>query len=355
MVMNPDTNADDFDLFAADAGAALRRPAPDNGLAGVRSSLRRRRISRVAGAGGAVVVVFAAGALLLADNTDDSQRLVPADDTVSTSPDLSTSTSAPATTALADPASGAGWVPPGTEFTSTDFGPVAAFYGGPVVAGLSRQISVEGHRPLQVITASVSYQGFATATEQVCVYENGGGGCRDAASGVPWSVFMTSSVDNGDAEFDLWGVEGVPEKTAFVSYSDGDLQLWQRPIMGFAAFPNVAGDDEIVIAYDVDGTELGQFGVAYLTATAADLPAPLRADISEAEFQALSDLTANTVRDCLTSRGGTFTGDLAAFPSDVDQAAVWGRCVAETKQIVGDAVKELNPRFYDPRTERPQN
>ena len=351
--MSPNTNDDDFDLFAAAAGAELRRPAPHDGLAGVRSSLRRRRISRVAGAGGAVVFVFGAGALLLANNTDDSQRLVPADDTVSTSPDPSTS--APATTAVADQASAAGWVPPGTEFASTDFGPVAAFYAGPTVAGLSRQISVEGHRPLQVVTASLSYNGFATATEQVCVHENFGGGCRDASSGVPWSVYMTSSVDNGDGEFDLWGVEGVPEKTAFVSYSDGDLQLWQRPIMGLAAFPNVAGDDEIVIAYDVDGNELGQFGVAYLTETAADLPSPLRADISEVEFQELSDLTTDTVRDCLTSRGGTFTGDLATFPSDVDQAAIWMQCVGETKRVVGDAVQALNPRFYDPSTERPQN
>ena len=86
--MNPDASGDHFDDFATAAGAALRRPAPDNGLAGVRSSLRRRRISQVAGAGGAAVIVFAAGALLLATNQDDSQlRVVPADDIVPTSPD----------------------------------------------------------------------------------------------------------------------------------------------------------------------------------------------------------------------------------------------------------------------------
>ncbi|HSP27483.1 MAG TPA: hypothetical protein VLN74_02955 [Ilumatobacteraceae bacterium] len=354
--MNPDANDDPFDDFATAAGAALRRPAPDNGLAGVRSSLRRRRISQIAGAGGAAMIVFAVGGLLLANNQDDSPgRLVPADDTVSTSPDSSPSTSAPETTAATEPAAAPYWVPPGKEFASTDFGPLASAYAGPVVAGLSRQISIEGHRPLQVVTASLRYDGRATATEQVCVSENGGGGCRDSSGPVPWSVFMTSSVDNGDADFDLWGVEGLPENTAFVSYSDGDLQLWQRPIMGFAAFPNVEGNEEIVIAYDADGTELGQFGVAYLTATAVDEPAPLLADISQAEFQELSDLTTNTVRECLTSRGGTFTGDVATFPSDVDQAAVWEQCVAETKQIVGDAVQELNPRFYDPSTERPQN
>ena len=98
--MNPDANDDDFDDFATAAGAALRRPAPDNGLAGVRSSLKRRRITQVAVAGGAAVIVFAAGALLLGTNQDNSQRLVPADDSVSTSPDTSTSTSAPTTTAV---------------------------------------------------------------------------------------------------------------------------------------------------------------------------------------------------------------------------------------------------------------
>ena len=352
--MNPDANGDDFDDFATAAGAALRRPAPDNGLAGVRSSLRRRRINRVAGAGGAAVIVFAAGALLLATKQDDSpRRLVPADDIVSTSPDPLSSTSASPTTAAAAPATYPYWVPPGTEFASTDLGPVTAAYAGPVVASMSRQIGIEGHPP-QAVTTSLSYIGLATATEQVCASEQGGGSCREVPSPASWSIAMTSSVDNGDASFDLWTIEGLPENAAFVSYSDGDLQLWQRPIMGFVAFPNVEGNEEIATAYDVDGTEIGQFGVTQLTA-ALDGPRPLLADITQAELGVLSDLTANTVRDCLASRGATFTADMATFPSDVDQAAVWEQCVGETKQIVGDAVQALNPRFYDPSTERPQN
>jgi hypothetical protein len=103
MVMNPDANDDGFDDFATAAGAALRRPAPDNGLAAVRSSLKRRRITQVAVAGGAAVIVFAAGALLLGTNQDNSQRLVSVAETVSTSPDPSTSTTAPTTTAVVAP------------------------------------------------------------------------------------------------------------------------------------------------------------------------------------------------------------------------------------------------------------
>jgi hypothetical protein len=60
------------------------------------------------------------------------------------------------------------------------------------------------------------------------------------------------------------------------------------------------------------------------------------------------------MRDCLTARGGTLAGNVATFPPDVDQVVVWEQCVTETKQIVGDAVTELDPRFFDPITERPQ-
>ncbi len=247
-----------------------------------------------------------------------------------------------------------GWIPPGTEFVSTDLGPATTVYNGPVVAALSRQIGIEGHPP-QVITTSLTYAAHATAIEQVCTSEDGSSGCRPEWNTASWSTSVTSSIDNGFASFDLWTIEGVPTEAAFVYYEDGDLQLWQRPIMGFAAFPNVEGNDEIVIAYDASGAEIGQFGLAQQGFSVVEGSTPLVADLSKAEFINLGDLTANTVRKCLTTSGGALAGDVATFPSDVDQAVVWQRCVGETKQIVGDAVKELNPRFYDLSTERPQN
>lgn len=246
------------------------------------------------------------------------------------------------------------WVPPGMQFVSTDLGPATTVYNGPVVAALSRQIGIEGHPP-QVVTTSLIYAGYATAIEQVCTSEEGSSGCREAWSTASWSTSVTSSIDNGFATFDLWTIEGVPAEAAFVSYHDGDLQLWQRPIAGFAAFPNVAGDDEIVIAYDVDGNEIGRFGAAQQAVRSFDDQMPAVADISKADFVHLDDFTTNTMRACLTTSGGELVGDVATFPSDVDQAAVWERCVGETKQIVGAAVDELRPRFYDPSIERPQN
>jgi hypothetical protein len=254
------------------------------------------------------------------------------------------------TPAAAPPA----WVPPGTEFVSTDLGPATTVYDGPVVAALSRQIGIDGHPP-QVLTTSLTYSGYATAIEQVCTSESGSRGCREAWSTASWSVSETSSIDNGFATFDLWTIEGLPADAAFVSYSEGDLQLWQRPIMGFAAFPSAAGRNEVVIAYDANGTEIGQFGAAQQAAGTFDDSMPLIADISKAEFSDLGELTSNTLRECLTANGGTLVDDVATFSPDVDQMAVWEQCVGETKQAVGDAVEELNPRFYDQRSERPRN
>jgi hypothetical protein len=252
------------------------------------------------------------------------------------------------------PVAAPAWSPPGTEFASTDLGPASTVYQGPAVAALTRQIGIEGHPP-QVISTSLIYDGGATATEQVCTSENGSAGCRPDWNTTPWSTSVTSSVDNGFASYDLWTIEGLPANTAFVSYVDGDLELWQRPIMSFAAFPNVPGEEQIVIAYSDNGTEIARFGAAQQAATAFTGPVPPQADLSTSEFADLSELTVTTLRVCLTTRGGTLDGDVATFPPEVDQAAVWEQCVTEAQQAVGDAVHELNPRFYDPATERPQN
>lgn len=244
------------------------------------------------------------------------------------------------------------WSPPGTEFASSDLGPATMVWGGPAVAALTRQVGIEGHPP-QVIWTSMAYVGNATAIEQVCTSENDSSTCRPEWSTASWA--MTSSVSNGDATFDLFIIEGLPANAAFASYSDGDLELWQRPITGFAAFPNVPGEEQVVIAYTADGTEIGRFGAEQQRDPEFAGPVPLHADLSSSELADLSELTLSTMRDCLTSRGGTLSGGVANFSPDIDQVAVWDQCVTETKQVVGDAVTELDPSFYDPVTERPQS
>lgn len=67
-----------FDDLALRAGAALRRPAPENGVAAILARHRRQRVTMIAAAGGAVVLV-AVGAILLGSNRNDDEPLQPVD------------------------------------------------------------------------------------------------------------------------------------------------------------------------------------------------------------------------------------------------------------------------------------
>ncbi len=256
-------------------------------------------------------------------------------------------TTAPASVASA-------WMPSGTEFPLTDLGPATEVFNGLAVEALTRQVGVEGHPP-QVIATTIGYWATATAVVSVCTSENGSSGCRPDSYPISWSTSVTSSVDNGFADYDLWTVEGLPAAAAFVSYVDGDQQLWQRPVAGFSAFPNMPGSDEVVIAYDAAGSELARFGAAEAQAVSALVVAPPQADISRAQFDELTDLTRTTMETCLVEVGGTVgVGNVVTFADDVDQIAVWDQCVASVQADVAAAVTAIDPRFYDPSTERPE-
>ena len=104
---NADRSDAGFDDFAHAAGAALRRPAPEDGLAGVRSSRKRRRVVQVVAATGAAAIVVVAGALLVTTNQDDSRGRIASDNSISSGPESSTpgpstSTSTPTTSTLVD-------------------------------------------------------------------------------------------------------------------------------------------------------------------------------------------------------------------------------------------------------------
>lgn len=92
----------------------------------------------------------------------------------------------------------------------------------------------------------------------MCTSENGSSGCRPEWNTSSWSTSITASVDNRFSTFDLRTVEGLPGDVAYVSYTGGEQQRWQRPVLGFAAFPNVDDGDQIVIAYDDTGNEVGR-------------------------------------------------------------------------------------------------
>jgi hypothetical protein len=253
------------------------------------------------------------------------------------------------------------WAPPGTEFALTDLGASAASPGGPVVEALTRRIGVAGH-PDQIVSPSLTYMGAATAEVHQCVWENGGGGCNPEWNPATWSIGRTSSVDNGDADFDLVTVDGVTADAAFVGYTSGDVAYWQRPVAGFAALPYAGDADVSVTAWDRNGVVVATYDDdAYFDLVSEPHPTlgyvakgrPLVADLSQEQHESLSELTRSSMRTCLTDRGGTIgDGDVATFAPSVDQVAIWDECVAAVKEIVGEAVAALDPEFYDPALDR---
>lgn len=137
----PDRGDDGFDDFASAAGAALRRPAPDGGLAGVRQSRQRHRAVQIAAGTGAAVLLFVGGALVLGATQDDSQRLVTPDTTLSTTPDntpstnpdSSTSTSTTTTTTVVERSGGPVTLTAATPMLWADGVLVAAWVNGEFV------------------------------------------------------------------------------------------------------------------------------------------------------------------------------------------------------------------------------
>ncbi len=257
-----------------------------------------------------------------------------------------------ASTAPAPPA----WQPPGDEFPVIDLGAGTQSALGPTVAAMTRSVGVEGHPPIQ-LTTSLTYQGGVTADLVVCAAEEYSSGCRDGSpqSAVTWSIYVTSSVENKvSLTTDLWVLEGVAPGTAFISYIDGDVRLWQRPIAGLVVFPDVAGRDEVAIAHDAVGTELARYTLADLGPIVETVEVPPQADLTVAEFDAISDLTRDSMADCLAAAGGTSTtGEVYHFAEDVDQLAVWADCVATTQSAIADAIAEIGPQFFDPLTQTP--
>jgi hypothetical protein len=194
----------------------------------------------------------------------------------------------------------------------------------------------------------------------------GGGSAPDWMIGVPITS-ISSSIDNRVADFDVWSWTNVPASAAYVVFTQGDVQLWQRPIRGVVQFPyawlthNNVGNAEPAqpgaaepyeaMAFDAAGTRVGDASQAAIDTASAGVSEPDQrwADITTAQMETLTTLNDTTARDCLTRSGATFSPDhmVATLPEGVDNAAVWSACVEETKSAVAAAVAEINPRYYD--------
>jgi hypothetical protein len=255
-----------------------------------------------------------------------------------------------------------GFVPAGVEYPLTDLGEPDHGASGLTVAALARVTQVPGQPPI-VSGPTLSYSGGASAEVQWCTSSSGGAGCSpEWLVGVPW-VGQTSSVDNLHADFDVWTWSNVPAEAAFVTFTQSDSRLWQRPVHGMVQFrvtkatqPGVAGVPVQAVALDAAGNELQRADDQTVYEAGMKVTAPPQADLTAAQGVAIVELTDRTIRTCLSQVGATYSdyGTVAFLPASTNVQLVWNTCVAETKATVAAAVKEINPRYYDPsKGERP--
>jgi hypothetical protein len=306
-------------LFGSTATA---RPAPTRGTTTVRLTPGSpgHRPRAIVGAAAAAIGVLGIAGLLAVDRGDD--RVTP-------SAGSPPATDAPAATARPV------WQPPGEEFAITDLGPATESQGGPVVEALTRRVGVPGYAD-RTLAPSLTYSGGTTAELQDCVWSERGGQCLPE-----WSPTWWSTSDDGDAARGLFTFGGLPPGTAVVGYADGETAYWQRPVRGFAAFPNLPGRAEVVTAWDAGGTVITTVDLA--TYAGVTVQPPDGVGLSPGAINELNQLTWSSMRTCLSARGGEVGGtfSVADFPDDVDQTAVWDECVAEVKAIVARRVDEL--------------
>ena len=255
-----------------------------------------------------------------------------------------------------DDSPSAAWQPAGVEYPLVDLGPATSSHYI-TAAGLSRMVQIPG-QPVLTIARTIQYAFGASAEEQLCEDFAGGAGCApDYTWGKQPDISVSSSVDNRVADEDIWMWDGLPQGTTYVEYVDGNSHMWQRPIAGFAAFPDVKGRSEVATAFADDGTVLGRAGGGVIDApTQAVGTGEVRADIDSVQNDELVLLTSATMHDCLTQSGGTWDSfNVATFAAGVDELSIWTECVAKTKQVVGARVAEMNVRTYDPAVDQPLN
>jgi hypothetical protein len=240
--------------------------------------------------------------------------------------------------------------PSGTEFRIADLGPATRHTThGVTLTELSRDIGVNGTSQLTV-EVGLEYQGGEAPVEVRCIAEDTSSMCVPDYAEAGVSVFRTATVEGQTNPF-LWAWAQVPAGTAYVSYVDGQLSLWQRPVDGVAVFPDVYdggnGDSEVAVAYSADGVELGRVDRNRRAAVEADQASR---GISVAELDASQQLELATLTDesfttCLTEAGATFDGPSGTLPSGTDAGAVWHRCITATKTIVTPRLAELGVTF----------
>lgn len=311
-----------------------------------------------AGLGLVATVAVAVIAVAVSRESDSD----PQNEAVATADDDSTPTTSPTSPPTTSPPPQR-FVPAGVEFRIDDLGespdPASLPLAPQTLASLTRVIGIPDSAPLTTYR-TLKYMGEQTASEFVCVSEqNSGAACGYDTPDGPPIVSGTATVANHVGPTDMFVWQNVPASAVYVAaiYNDGPPS-WQQPVARVAAFPtkglptnlHPAGSVDYAIAYDANGNELGRaaFGdSSAVTPTSTAGAVPKKADISRSDFDLLVLYTDTTMQSCLDEARQNAAAQ--------DDTLTWSICVVQVQALVQQAVDGLNPRFYDPATDTPQN
>lgn len=240
------------------------------------------------------------------------------------------------------------WAPPGEEFRLEDLGP--AEYGGAGWVGLApltRLLGVPNHPDLS-FTSGVGYFAGESIEEFRCIGSDGGGAVCYSPTRPGPAISVTSSVDNGIGEFDVWTWSNVPPHADYVVYAQDDATRWQAPILGVAAFPNRDGFNSAAVAYTNEGVEVARVDSDVLeVADQQQSDAwPIVADLDETQATEITEVMQTTAIDCLTTAGADFDNGLLGQLNSDDVNDVWSDCVATSRTAVEDWLEDNGIQFY---------
>lgn len=174
-----------------------------------------------------------------------------------------------------------------------------------------------------------------------CLAEGGGAGCGPVDR-PRFDLGVTSSVDNGAADYDLWTWSNVPPDATYVVYENGDATRWQRPVNGVAMFPNVHGFESVATAYTADGAEVVRIDAKTQNLANAEesaAPAETRelAGLEQGQGEAIMGVMNDAMRSCLANAGAVFDGgEVGRLPAGGDAESAWSSCVFATETAVSD-------------------
>jgi hypothetical protein len=147
-----------------------------------------------------------------------------------------------------------------------------------------------------------------------------------------------------------WIWADVPTGADYVTYDNGQQTLWQRPVANAVIFPHVASEAPMVVAYGSHGNELGRVQPDWKPSRQPGL----LADITDDQWDAITQHMSATLRTCLVRLGGTLTAtELINFDPGIDDQAAWNQCVTEAQAEVTAQLAALNVHFFDPTTQQP--